>query len=169
MLNAKPIFESDKICEIFTYQYGKLKCLAKGAQKTKSSHTGKCESLSLLQGILIKGKSFTILSQTTILHDFSSIRKNFNTLQFGLFILSCVRKISAFGQMNPPLYNLVRQTLHQLTLRPFTKTTQTNFYKNLFAIEGIIGEDNPYINDQTFLRLFEDYTGKQIHLPIFID
>ena len=169
ILSTKPIFESDKLCEIFTYQYGKIKCLAKGAQKTKSSHTGKCDSLSLLNGFLIEGKSFTILTQTSILHDFSSIRKNFNTLQFSLFVLSCVSKISAFGQTNPALYNLVTHTLYELTLNPFTKATQTKFYKNLFIIEGIISENNPYINDQTFLRLFEEYTGKRIHLPIIID
>ena len=91
VLFNKGFFETDKLVELFTPTHGKLKCLAKSAQKPTSKMGGKVDPLNIIECIFYKGKSFNILSQAHLKSNFNTIRTHFNTLQMALHFITIIR------------------------------------------------------------------------------
>ena len=169
ILSSKNFFESDKLIDCFTENEGKLQCLIKSAQKISSNYGGKCDPLTVIEGVIYVGKSFNILSQISLVQSFENLRKNFNTLQTALFYLKVIKTSTEYTQKNKNLYTLLLYHLAQLNETKYDITTCKNqFYTDYLAAEGLLESKNTVITEDTFIRILSDYTNKIITSPLYI-
>ena len=80
--------ELDRVVTVFTKEYGKLVCIAKGSRKLTSSKLATLEPGCLAKLYFVETKSLPILTQAQLIDDFSalkcslvSIRKFFQVLE----------------------------------------------------------------------------------------
>tara|TARA_E500000178_G_C16830852_1_gene665971 strand:+ start:238 stop:768 length:531 start_codon:yes stop_codon:yes gene_type:complete len=168
ILKSQHFFESDKLIELFSPTQGKLKCLVKSAQKSKSNFGGKLDPLCIIDAETFQGKSFLLITQCSLKSDFSSIRTEFNTLQLALFFLSIIQVSTEFNQPNTALYNLLISHLTQLSKHYHLETIKQSFYKQYLQVEGLYEENKIKITDTEFINLLASYTHKKITLPLQI-
>ena len=71
--------ESDRLVTFFTKNYGKVKCVAKGARKAKNCFWGSLEPMSLIHLIYFgkENQSLYRLNHADIIESFQSIRDDF--------------------------------------------------------------------------------------------
>lgn len=79
------------------------------------------------------------LKEAQLLNDFSKIRRNYDTLEFGLKILECAEKVSQEGDVDSKyLYNLVGHTLKALEATENLVLLKIQFYLKFFLQQGVL-------------------------------
>lgn len=124
--------ESDRVVTIFTKEYGKLVCIAKGSRKLTSSKLATLEPGCLAKLYLVETKSLPILTQAQLIDDFSalktslvSIRKFFQVLEMLDVLLPeddeqqevfriALNMISHMEENDSNKTHLVRSAFHQI-------------------------------------------------------
>ena len=72
--------ETDKICTLFTREFGKLSAVAKGVRKAGSRLSGATELFTLSRLLLATGKSLDIITQCEIENSFPDLRLDLDRL-----------------------------------------------------------------------------------------
>ena len=168
ILTSKAFFESDKLLDCFTTQYGKIKCLAKSAQKTTSQFGGKCDPFTLIEGVIYSGKSFNILSQVSLVHSYSNLRLDFNKLQLALFYLKVITLSTDYNQKNNELYTLLITQLNILDQSTNIETAKKEFFKQFLSTEGLLESNKKEISEKEFIKILSEYTNKFITPPLHL-
>lgn len=108
--------ESDRLVTFFTKNYGKVKCVAKGARKAKNCFWGSLEPMSLIQLIYFGKESQNLyrLNHADIIESFQSIRDDFGKLYKGVYFLELIDSMILEGHQEKPIFNLLQQTLFTL-------------------------------------------------------
>jgi DNA repair protein RecO (recombination protein O) len=129
--------EADKIICVFTPEYGKIKVLAKGARRTTSKFGGRLEILAHNFYLLARGKNFSILSQIETIDNFAALRREYRLLQTGLYLAKLTDLFTDDGIPDPPLYNLLFQSLRLLNSGVLPQVLTMVFEIKLLLVEGI--------------------------------
>ncbi len=167
ILHSKPFFENDKLIELFSPTEGRIKLLAKYAQKRHQIFGGRLEPLNHVELVLYKGSSFQLITQCDLLTTFPTIRNRFNTLSMAFYICNIVRKATLFDQHNHALFSLLFETLQQLNQQTETSLSilQETFEKKFLETEGLLDESSHKI-PLTFRSQFEAYVGEKLCQPL---
>ncbi len=168
VLSSKPFFESDKLIDCFTEQDGKIRYLAKSAQKPNSQFGSKCDPLSIIEGELYKGKSFNILTNVSLVQSFKNLRQCFNTLQLALFFLKIILYSTEYNQKNQELYNVLICHLNQLDKTKKIHSIKLNFYQNFLVTEGLLTKNATLLSEQNYIKMISEYTNKSITPPLYL-
>ena len=108
--------ESDRLVTFFTKNYGKVKCVAKGARKAKNCFWGSLEPMSLIHLIYFgkENQSLYRLNHADIIESFQSIRDDFGKLYKGVYFLELIDSMILEGHSDKPIFNLLQQALFAL-------------------------------------------------------
>jgi len=114
ILKRKNFGEADKILTIFSKHYGKIKVIAKGVRKVTSKKAGVLELFNHCKLVLARGRSLDIITEAQIINNFSSWRKSLNKVGVAWYFCELVDKLTAEGQINRSLFELLKKYLENL-------------------------------------------------------
>ncbi|MGO1579905.1 MAG: DNA repair protein RecO [Peptoniphilaceae bacterium] len=128
VLSEQKYKETSKILRVFSREMGKLNILAKGSLNPKSPLIAISSIFSNSEAYISKGKSFYYISSGKILNSNYNIRKNYDSLIMGSYLLELVDKVFLEGDVNKKIFDLLKKTL---LLLPTTKSV----YSLIIAFE----------------------------------
>jgi DNA repair protein RecO (recombination protein O) len=108
--------ESDKILTILTRNNGKIKAIAKGCRKPKSSLLSSSEVFVFSEFILYKGTNFYHISQAVTREAFYNIRKDLLRLSYATYFAELADTVSEEGIPSERLFLLLAKALYYLSV-----------------------------------------------------
>ncbi|RVU55321.1 DNA repair protein RecO [Anaerosphaera multitolerans] len=103
--------ETSKILRVFTRELGKVSILAKGALGAKSSLTSTTQLFTNSKATIVKGKSFYYIEGAVLINSNFEIRRNYENLILGSFLLELVDKSFLDEEPNTKVFDLLKKTL----------------------------------------------------------
>ena len=107
--------ESDKILTILTRNSGKIKAIAKGCRKPKSSLLSSSEVFVFSEFVLYKGTNLYHLSQAVTRETFYNMRKDLLRLSYATYFAELADAVSDEGIPSERLFLLLAKTLYYLS------------------------------------------------------
>ncbi|MGE4169894.1 MAG: DNA repair protein RecO [Candidatus Margulisiibacteriota bacterium] len=168
VFTAKPLFDHDRLVEIFSPTLGKVKVLAKSAQKKSLQFGGRLEPGAHIALTCTQGRSFLYLSDATPKSLFTAIRADFNKISLMGYFFDIIRKATVFDQHNEDLFALLIRTLAALNTERELDHIKAAFHGEFLWIEGLLETPERWVSDHDFKRAFEGYTGQPLRLPMVL-
>ncbi len=107
--------EADRILTFYTPGLGKLKAVAKGTRRPQSKLGGHVELLTHSRLMLARGRNLDIITQAQTINNFLSIKDDLERTSRGLYIAELIDAFTAEHIEDRRLFDLVLETLHQLS------------------------------------------------------
>jgi len=117
VLGSYKFGEADRVVVLLTQEHGKVRAVAKGVRKTKSSIGARLEPMSHVDVSLRSGKDLDTVSEVRLLHTHSALRTDFDRLNQGLSMLEAINKLTPDREPVPHLYDVLSRALHALNER----------------------------------------------------
>jgi len=128
--------EADRILNLFTREMGKARALAKGARKEHSRKAGHIEPFTCTTLMLAKGTSFWIVSQAETVDAFPSIREDLTKTAQAAYVVELLERFTSEGEIQPPLYRLVKETLGRIAFQTDAFQTLRYFETRFLEMVG---------------------------------
>lgn len=93
VLKKKNINEADLYVTIFTENYNKISAMSYGIRKSKKKEILSLNPLSISEILLTKKGDFYTIVESTLVKQYTNIKKNIEKLEITLYILDCVNKV----------------------------------------------------------------------------
>jgi len=136
ILKQTKLGEFDKIVTIYAPEFGKLRAVAKGACRPKSKLGGNVEPLTYSLMLLAKGRNLDIITQSQMINGFLALKSDLWHMARGLYILELVDSFTVEGGENRPLFDLLIDTLNQLSEPDSNETILRYFELHLLHYLG---------------------------------
>lgn len=107
VINKQKRKEGDLLITLLTPNFGKLNCLAKGAQSLKSRRLGHLEIGTIIKTSLYDNNSFYWLSETESIATFLKGSSTLSQINLLFYFLEIVNKLLPFDQKQSELYQIV--------------------------------------------------------------
>jgi DNA repair protein RecO (recombination protein O) len=146
--------ESDRLVTFFTKNYGKVKCVAKGARKAKNCFWGSLEPMSLIHLIYFgkETQSLYRLNHADIVESFQSIRDDFGKLYKGIYFLELVDSMILEGHPEKPIFNLLQETLLALKQETDLDSLIRLFEVRMLSLSGFKPQIDHCVNCKTIIE-----------------
>ena len=136
ILKQTKLGEFDKIVTIYTPEFGKLRAVAKGACRPKSKLAGNIEPLTHSLMLLAKGRNLDIVTQSQTINGFLTLKSDLWRMACGLYVLELIDAFTIEGAENRLLFELLLDSLHQLSEPDSSETTLRYFELHLLHYLG---------------------------------
>ncbi len=107
--------EADRILTILTRNNGKIKAIAKGCRKPKSSLLSSSEVFVFSEFVIYKGSNFYHVSQAATRETFYNIRKDLLRLSYATYFAELAEAVSDEDIPSERLFLLLAKTLYYLS------------------------------------------------------
>lgn len=107
--------EADKILTILTRNNGKIKAIAKGCRKPKSSLLSASEVFVFSEFVLYKGTNFYHITQAATRETFYNLRKDLLKLSYATYFVELADAVSEESIPSERLFLLLAKTLYYLS------------------------------------------------------
>lgn len=107
--------EADRILTILTRNNGKIKAIAKGCRKPRSSLLSSSEVFVFSEFVLYKGTNFYHISQAVTRETFYSIRKDLLKLSYATYFAELAETVADEDMPNERLFLLLAKALYYLS------------------------------------------------------
>jgi len=114
ILKQTKLGETDKILTIYTPEFGKVKAVAKGACRPGSKLGGNVEPLTHSLLMLARGRNLDIVTQSQTIDAFPDLKDDLWRTSCGLYVLELIDSFTVENSENPPLFDLLLDTMHRL-------------------------------------------------------
>ena len=114
ILKRSDIGEADRVVTMYTRDFGKMVCIAKGVRKLTSSKSSMMEPGNIIQAFLIKTKSLPLLTQARLIQDYSSLRQDLVKIRQLSQILELI-DVLFVEEADSQLFAMVNQILECLS------------------------------------------------------
>ena len=116
VLSARPYLEADKLIQVYTRQFGKVRARVKGARKPKSrlGHALELFTESSLTFTKAPHAELYLLTQAKLLRGFPSLKEDFGTITLLQVMADILAQALQDGEPDGELYDLVLETLRNL-------------------------------------------------------
>ena len=138
ILKKQPFNESDEIITFFTFELGKIRCLAKSVKQPKSKLQQKLQSLFMVNLSFTHGHLPKIISVEPI-KVFQRMRENLENLKRAFYAQELVLKFTADEHKNEPLFFLLENFLDFLDLKSEEKILDLGLLKFKLEILRVLG------------------------------
>ena len=127
--------EADRVVVLLTQNHGKVRAVARGVRKTKSSIGARLEPMSHVDISLRSGRELDTVAEVRLVHTHSLLRTDFDRLNQGLSMLEAINKLTPDREPVPHLYEVLARALHALNEKS-SPLMLGAFYWRLLSIEG---------------------------------
>jgi DNA repair protein RecO (recombination protein O) len=142
--------EFDRIVTVYTREFGKVRAVAKGACRPKSKLGGNVQPLTHSLLFLARGRNLDIITQSQTMNGFLAVKSDLWRLACALYILELVDSFTGEGGDNRPLFDLLVETLDQLSQAESSETPLRYFELHLLhhlgyrpQLRRCVGCDSP--------------------------
>lgn len=166
VLKRRNFSEADRLVTIFTKRYGKLTALAKGVRKLSSRKKGALEPATLSQCFFASGKSLPLITQTNIINNFSQARTNLTRLTQTFQILEIVDNLTAEGEEQEDVYQLI---IDSLKLLEKNGTKKQALLSQIIKLVQVLGFGPPANFDESNLKNYiEELSNRRLKSKSFL-
>jgi DNA repair protein RecO (recombination protein O) len=135
VLGSHKFGEADRVVVLFTRSYGKVRAVAKGIRRTKSSIGARLEPLSHVDVSCRVGRELDTIAEVRLVHTHTLLRTDFDRLSQGLSMVEAINKISLDREPVPEMFDMLSRALHALN-DEFSPLMVGAFYLKLMAMDG---------------------------------
>lgn len=108
--------ESSRVLTLFSRDYGKISCLAKGVKRLKTAFEGSLDLLSECRVVFIhKSSGLDILTEAQLIRRFQPSPKSLIHLYGGYYIAELLNGLTEDSDPHPELYQAAVYALHSLS------------------------------------------------------
>lgn len=137
VLRTWKLGESDRIVSLMTQGSGKVRCVAKGARKTKSRFGSRVEPTNHLEVQLYRGKGeLHTLTQVESIDRFPTLRGDLELFARASSLLESVEFVAQDHEPNESLYTMLVRALHTVSSSE-SHLVVAGFFLKLLAQEGL--------------------------------
>lgn len=132
--------ETSQVLHLYSKNYGKISCIAKGSKRTRSQFSGTIDLFVLYEIVnLAKGPNgLDILTSANPITSYSNLRKNITNFYAASYVAQFVDELTIEGQENPGLYEEIEQALHSLSQGKDAFSVITKFELQALGILGYL-------------------------------
>lgn len=135
VLGSHKFGEADRVVVLLTQEHGKVRAVAKGVRKTKSSIGARLEPMSHVDISLRRGRELDTVDQVRLVAPLQNVRDDFDRLRQGLSMVEAVNKITPDREPVPQLFELLTRALHYLN-ESRSPLLLASFFWRLISVEG---------------------------------
>jgi DNA repair protein RecO (recombination protein O) len=130
--------DSSRIVTLFSEKAGKIKVIAHGAAREKSSFRGKIETLNLIEAVLSlsESRSLQILTDVHLMDDFRGIKSDFQRIVYGFSMFEVLDHVFEEGDPDPVFFQFIITLLKNCTESPAPKLIWWYFLLKLASYLG---------------------------------
>jgi DNA repair protein RecO (recombination protein O) len=132
VLKRKNIGETDKIVTLFTKEFGKISCIAKGVRSIRSRRGGHIELFHHVQVTLHEGKSgLDSLTEAQTIHTNELLGSSILNVSYAYYVAELIDVLTPDRQKQEDVYDLLQHVFSSLC--SCTTNAQRNALVSLFA------------------------------------
>lgn len=161
VLKKFPCNEADRILTLFSPHKGKIRAIAKGVSRPKSKMAGHLEPLTRTQVMLSTGQNLDIISQCQTMESYRLLRGDLWRLSCALYMAELVDQVTEEEQENFPLYQLLIQSLDEITKAANSETLLRYFELSLMEHLGYRPELQECLQCHAVLKPEENFLSPQ--------
>jgi DNA repair protein RecO (recombination protein O) len=135
VLGSHKFGEADRVVVLLTATHGKVRAVAKGVRRTKSSIGARLEPLSHIDVSLRTGRELDTVAEVKLVHTHTALRTDFDRLSQGLSMVETINKITLDREPVPEMFQMLSRALHSLN-DTFSPLMIGAFFLKLVALEG---------------------------------
>ena len=136
VLRTLRLGEADRIVTFATPEHGKVRAVAKGIRKPKSSLSGRLEPLTHVTMMCWRGRELDVVNQVEVIEHFKAIRGDLDRVPVALTMLEVVDHVALERQPMAELFRMLVGALRTLEERPSAVLLGAFLWK-LLALEGV--------------------------------
>lgn len=139
VLKTKKYGDTSKIVTLYTKQYGKINCIAKGARNTKSKFSSCLNMLSHIAIIFYKKETthLHLISDCDLIKSHNKISENIEKLEISLKIIELIYRVLHDEEESPELFRLIEESLNELDT--VNKNVENVYFNFLIKLGEILG------------------------------
>ena len=139
LLRKTKLTETSLIITWFTEEHGKIKTVAKGARRPKSTFSGKLDLFfeAEIQFGRSRKSELHILREVVLANPREGLRKNYQRVQLASYFVELIELVTESDHSAPELYDLLRRALDYLDTNPPAKRPMLHFESELTRLLGI--------------------------------
>ncbi len=121
VLSRQTFREYDCRISLYSFDYGRLDLVVRGAKKAKSKLAGHIEPITEINLMIIKGRQYNYLGSALTSNSFFRLKNDYNLLLNGALVIRMVNKIIKQGEIDIRMYYLIYEYLQALNSRNVSK------------------------------------------------
>lgn len=142
ILSRKNFQEADRLLTIYTKDFGKISCVAKGVRKPTSRKSGHLENGSWCEVFIAKGKNLDILTEVELKKAFGFDNLKGEKTNEIYHFLELVDSLTPHNQKNPEIFFLLVKFLEKIKSSQNFNLISTVFKLKLLSALGFFSSDN---------------------------
>lgn len=135
VLGSYKFGEADRVVVLLTEAHGKVRAVARGVRKTRSSIGARLETMSHVDVSLRSGRGLDTVAEVRLLETSAALRADLSRLQQGLAMVEAIDKMTPDREPVPHLYETLVKGLRTLATDTSSLVLGAFFWR-LLAIEG---------------------------------
>ncbi|MGA0862435.1 MAG: DNA repair protein RecO [Ilumatobacteraceae bacterium] len=135
VLGSYKFGEADKVVVLLTQSHGKVRAVARGVRKTRSSIGARLEPMSHVDISLRSGRALDTVAEVRMLETQSALRGDLSLLQQGLAMVEAIDKMTPDNEPVPHLFETLVRGLRTLATERSAAVLGAFFWR-LLAMEG---------------------------------
>lgn len=143
LLRKTKLSETSLIITWFSLGHGKLKTVAKGARRPKSSFSGKLDLFfeAEIQYSRSRKSELHTLKEVVLTETHEGVRQNFQKVQLGAYFMELIELVTELEQPAPELYDLLQRAFRHINKEPASGRALLHFEKETARLLGIADEN----------------------------
>ena len=106
--------EADRILTLYTTHPGKVRAVAKGVRRPRSKLSGHLELLTHSMVSLTRGRNLDTIIGSQTINSFLTLKSDLELTSYALYATELVDQFTADNVENPPLFQLLLETMKRL-------------------------------------------------------
>lgn len=135
VLGSYKFGEADRVVVLLTETHGKVRAVARGVRKTKSSIGARLEPLNHVDVSFRRGRQLDTVAEVTLAEPFTRLRGDFERMAQGIAMLEAVNKMTPDREPVPHIYEILVRALRSLDAR-VAPLTLAGFFWRILQVEG---------------------------------
>lgn len=135
VLGSYKFGEADRIVVLLTESHGKLRAVARGVRKTRSSIGARLEPMNHVDASLRCGRELDTVAEVTLVETFTHLRSDFDRMAQGMAMVEAINKLTPDREPVPHIHELLVRALRSLDAR-VAPLTLAGFFWRVLQIEG---------------------------------
>jgi len=128
--------EADRILTLYTPHLGKIQAVARGVRRPRSKLAGHLELLTHSLVSLARGRNLDTITGSQTINSFLPLKSDLQLTSYGLYATELIDQFTAEHIENYPLFQLLLETLHCLSLGDNNELTLRYFELHLLNEVG---------------------------------
>lgn len=147
VVKKQELLGTDIFVTLLTFEFGKLRVLAKGVKTLSSKRLPHLQTANLIEAVLYKKEDKTYLQETALISGFTKIKNSQQKISVIYYVLFVLDRILPENQKEEEIYNETKKFMITLSRKDHLSNSDLEIY--LFHILKRLG----YVQDRMSLQL----------------